>query len=320
MRTGLGREHDAKQYPGDRVGLQGLFGQSEAESDPDIRRRWDRSPLRLFVKNDEEPETEIGNKRSANPLSLFGDGERANSPEILSTDDRKPLSLFGSMPPENTIDAREDDLTGNMGTDSNLKGAWQVIMRVPRWVWAAVFTGIALGLFAVGKGFAPHPSNSPLEKPAQTSLISEKQDEEKQQSTNQKDTLLSRVLPNNSPQPTPLSQSEKTLTDSSIGLMWTKGDSGSDLTWEDAKDYCQKLQLGGHSNWRLPALNELQALYNEDSPSGDRASRLEWSSSPGNNPSFMTDFDFGTGLAGYGALGFRLAHVKCVRQFRGVRR
>lgn len=41
------------------------------------------------------------------------------------------------------------------------------------------------------------------------------------------------------------------------GLRWTKADNGQDLNWDDATSYCAGLGDG----WRLPAIDELRALY-----------------------------------------------------------
>jgi hypothetical protein len=53
-----------------------------------------------------------------------------------------------------------------------------------------------------------------------------------------------------------------TITDSSTGLMWEQSPAATTYTWKQAKDYCEKLTLGGHSDWRLPTRNELQTLVN----------------------------------------------------------
>ena len=49
--------------------------------------------------------------------------------------------------------------------------------------------------------------------------------------------------------------------DSETGLIWTIEDNGSDLGWNQAYNYCESLTLGGHTDWRLPTLDELQGLY-----------------------------------------------------------
>jgi len=51
-----------------------------------------------------------------------------------------------------------------------------------------------------------------------------------------------------------------TWTDPATGLMWTKGDNGSDVSWNQAVAYCSNLQLAGSSGWRLPTIDELQGI------------------------------------------------------------
>lgn len=51
-------------------------------------------------------------------------------------------------------------------------------------------------------------------------------------------------------------------TDPATGLMWTKKDNGSDVSWNQASDYCTKLELAGYSGWHLPTVEELQGIYN----------------------------------------------------------
>ncbi len=50
-------------------------------------------------------------------------------------------------------------------------------------------------------------------------------------------------------------------TDPATRLVWTERDNGSDLNWEEAIDYCRNLQLAGHSDWSLPAIDQLQSIY-----------------------------------------------------------
>jgi Protein of unknown function (DUF1566) len=52
-------------------------------------------------------------------------------------------------------------------------------------------------------------------------------------------------------------------TDPSTGLMWTRKDNGSDVTWQQAANYCQNLSLGGYSGWRLPTIDQLAAIYDQ---------------------------------------------------------
>jgi hypothetical protein len=83
-----------------------------------------------------------------------------------------------------------------------------------------------------------------------------------------------------------------TLTDSCTGLMWQKttadvnGDGqvntelhGADsVSWEEALQYCESLELGGHDDWRLPNVRELESIvdYGRCYPSIDPIFGLEY--------------------------------------------
>ena len=57
-----------------------------------------------------------------------------------------------------------------------------------------------------------------------------------------------------------------TVTDNSTGLVWqqdsARDDEGryNDMTWQEALTYCEGLDLGGYTDWRLPSLKELLSL------------------------------------------------------------
>jgi len=51
--------------------------------------------------------------------------------------------------------------------------------------------------------------------------------------------------------------------DVSTGLMWAGRDSGKDVTWGQAKNYCRDLRLAGYSDWRLATLDELGSLVRQ---------------------------------------------------------
>ena len=58
-----------------------------------------------------------------------------------------------------------------------------------------------------------------------------------------------------------------TVSDNATGLTWTQSDSGSStgsetggMDWEAALNYCESLDTGGSSDWRLPNVKELQSI------------------------------------------------------------
>jgi hypothetical protein len=53
----------------------------------------------------------------------------------------------------------------------------------------------------------------------------------------------------------------KVYLDLKSGLMWAARDNGRDIDWRRANRYCDGLELAGYPDWRLPTLDELEALY-----------------------------------------------------------
>ena len=52
-----------------------------------------------------------------------------------------------------------------------------------------------------------------------------------------------------------------TVADTKTGLMWAAKDNGSPINWPNAISYCQNYSGGGHTDWRMPTLDELVSLY-----------------------------------------------------------
>jgi hypothetical protein len=51
-----------------------------------------------------------------------------------------------------------------------------------------------------------------------------------------------------------------TVTDEVTGLVWAQDMSDSSMSWEEANDYCESLEMGGYDDWRLPTLKELWSI------------------------------------------------------------
>jgi hypothetical protein len=97
-----------------------------------------------------------------------------------------------------------------------------------------------------------------------------------------------------------------TVTDTSTGLMWQQTTSSTKMTWEQSLAYCEGLNLGGHADWRLPTIKELQSLvdYSRDNPSinttyfPNTVASIYWSSTTyanGTEDAWGVDFDNGYG-------------------------
>ena len=111
-----------------------------------------------------------------------------------------------------------------------------------------------------------------------------------------------------------------TVTDTILKIMWQKGDSGKEVTFEEAQKYCQNLRLGSHADWRLPKPDELETatviklLMPRRSRDTYARFDLYWSS----NPTVLLPFNYhpsygGTVLRTYPAREGAKAFVRAVR-------
>jgi len=52
------------------------------------------------------------------------------------------------------------------------------------------------------------------------------------------------------------------VTDNTRGLMWQDdaAAASTQLTWQNAIDHCEALDLGGYTDWRLPNIKELKSI------------------------------------------------------------
>lgn len=56
--------------------------------------------------------------------------------------------------------------------------------------------------------------------------------------------------------------SDGIVTDNNTSLMWQQVPSSKDFTWQEAVDYCNSLELGGYTDWRMPTAKELFSISN----------------------------------------------------------
>ena len=110
-----------------------------------------------------------------------------------------------------------------------------------------------------------------------------------------------------------------TVTDRHTGLMWQQETAHSEHTWEEAVKYCKTLKLGGHEDWRLPSIRELQSIVDHSrydpaiDPVFSAKSSWYWSSS---SYVFITDHawvvSFHVGLVFHDVKSFP-SYVRAVR-------
>jgi hypothetical protein len=114
-----------------------------------------------------------------------------------------------------------------------------------------------------------------------------------------------------------------TVTDTSTSLTWQKA-SSSGKTWEQALAYCEGLNLGDHTDWRLPSIKELRSLvdYSRYGPAinttyfPDTVSDFYWSSTTGTgdtHSAWLVYFDFGYITHSDYDKSYRAGHVRAVR-------
>ncbi len=48
-----------------------------------------------------------------------------------------------------------------------------------------------------------------------------------------------------------------TITDNVTGLVWQQIPVSENMSWEEAIEYCENLELGGYDDWRIPTAKEL---------------------------------------------------------------
>ena len=113
------------------------------------------------------------------------------------------------------------------------------------------------------------------------------------------------------------------ITDTTLGLMWTKVTIAKDKTHGQATDAAAQCTAGGHTDWRLPTVEELFLLADRKriSPAidtdvfPDTYNDWYWTSTDSKwdaSCAWIVDFDGGN------ADDYRRAYSACVRAVRSV--
>ena len=128
-------------------------------------------------------------------------------------------------------------------------------------------------------------------------------------------------------------ENEPTLLDNNIGLEWQKNFSSAFDSQETALEYCENLEYGGHSDWRLPTQYEMMTVFDYSQRDivikpayteyfywtstviSDEDGALVWAS--GHHKWFPSNYTFYDGYADCGAnCGYEIPSYKfafCVR-------
>ncbi|MDR2424864.1 MAG: DUF1566 domain-containing protein, partial [Prevotellaceae bacterium] len=73
------------------------------------------------------------------------------------------------------------------------------------------------------------------------------------------------------------------------GIAVAKADASSAaISWTSANNLCENLTLGGHTDWRLPAIEELAVIYSNKNRFGNFSQFDYWSSTQYGSSSYYT--------------------------------
>jgi hypothetical protein len=124
-----------------------------------------------------------------------------------------------------------------------------------------------------------------------------------------------------------LDNGDGTVTDTRLGIMWQQSDNGRLVSFEEAREYCRTLRLGGHVDWRLPEPQELDTAValelsmSRHSPDVYSRFDLYWSKDAGVLLPFNYQPAQGRQIERvYPARGNDRAFVRAVRPLKGAKR
>jgi hypothetical protein len=118
-----------------------------------------------------------------------------------------------------------------------------------------------------------------------------------------------------------LAVSGDTVTRHKTGLVWQEVDDSQLRNWADATQFCKHLTFDGNSNWRLPSIDELEAIidYSRVKPAIDGSFGAQWDrywsgSSYFEDPLYAWSVDFANG----GVFAYPKTEVFYARCVRGA--
>ena len=88
------------------------------------------------------------------------------------------------------------------------------------------------------------------------------------------------------------------IVDSKTGLMWAANGYDQNINWHNADEYCDNLQLGGYSDWRVPTQEDLLQILAYSSAKNDKTlkyidvrTRKIWTSDVDESSNFAAYYD-----------------------------
>lgn len=122
----------------------------------------------------------------------------------------------------------------------------------------------------------------------------------------------------------PTKDEDHGVVDPRTKLTWMPWDNGKSVTWPEAKSYCGSLEFDSHRDWRLPAIEEIEEIYDSKAPHLTTipvqiTTDWLWSATKTNmhggnwgTSAWLFSFVSGRRIE-HGVLTFRAFHALCVR-------
>ncbi len=101
-----------------------------------------------------------------------------------------------------------------------------------------------------------------------------------------------------------------TITDNVTGLMWQQTPGNTGLSWQEAVEYCESLELASHDDWRIPTLKELFSIsdFSEGWPYLNTAYFDLAGTSVSKDEQYWADYYVGTTVQGGSEAAFGVNH------------